>query len=136
MNKPHYSLSLVPVTQVDQVWSLSLGYIEKLLKRDQSLSMVNLLECSRNGTFQVWAVTDGAKIAAIAFIRFEQRGSGMAARVIGFAGSGLKLWGHLLPEFQENMKRLGASSLIFDGRKGWEKLVKARVERVAYEVIL
>lgn len=136
MNNHQFSLDLVPITQIDQAWSLSLPYIGKLLKRDPSLSMANLLEGSRNGTYQVWVISNRETIKAIAFIRFEHRGNGMSARVIGFAGEGWKIWGDLLPEFQENMKRLGAQSLIFDGRKGWERLVKARVDRVSYEVTL
>lgn len=96
-----------------------------------------LLEGARSGQLQMWVVWDGATINAVAFIRFEDWGDdGMVARVVALGGQNLKEWKHLIPRFNVSMKNLGASSVVFEGRKGWAREIKARIERVSYKVQL
>jgi hypothetical protein len=129
-------ITLVSVDRIDQVWPHVRQALEGACRRTGGdLTSLDLWRQCRSGEAFLAVVHDDL-IRAATVARLEQWTSGRKLRVLALAGMGRKEWLGDLFDYGCNFARdNGATSIIFDGRKGWERaLAGARVRRVVYEV--
>ena len=92
-------------------------------------------ECRSGKAFLV-IVTQGKEILAASVWRFEAWSTGRKLRCLGMYGTKMKQWLEDHRAFTLSMARVGgATSLVTDGRLGWERIFpQARVLRQTYEI--
>ena len=92
-------------------------------------------ECRSGKAFLV-IVTQGKEILAASVWRFEAWSTGCKLRCLGMYGTKMKQWLEDHRAFTLEMARVGgATSLVTDGRLGWERIFpQARILRQTYEI--
>lgn len=130
------NVTLVPLHLVDGVWpSVKDGFQRASDRFGGDLSVGDLWQLCRSGNAFLFVVHDDQTVAAATAWRPELWGSGPKFRCLALYGTNMADW---MPELHEKVKQTavqcGATSLMSDGRAGWQKVFpKAKVLRMVYE---
>lgn len=129
-------ISLVPLHLIDGIWpSVKDGFQALIDTGSGDLTLSDLWLGCRTGTCFLFVVHDDQKVAAATVWKPELWPSGPKFRCMALYGKGMSEW---MPGLHEKVKQTavqcGATSLVSEGRKGWERYFKtAKVLRVTYE---
>ena len=129
-------VSLCGVAQVDQVWpALREGLQRALLRTGGDMVSGDLWSAVRSGNAFLLVAHEGDKILGASVWRSETWQSGVKLRCLALFGVGMKSW---IGEMRELAVRIahdcGATSLVSEGRAGWQKVFPAaKVLRLLYE---
>ena len=130
------NVTLVPLHLVDGVWRhVSDGFGRASKRSGGDLTVGELWQMCRTGTAFLFVVHDDKSVVAATAWRPELWGSGPKFRCMALYGKGMADW---MPELHEKVKQTaiqcGATSLMSDGRAGWQKVFpNAKVLRMVYE---
>lgn len=75
---------------------------------------------------------DTAKPVALIGTRFHYREGEMVAEMLWLTGTGHKKWAHLMPAFEELLRKAGAVECRPLCRPGWTKILKANGYKVSH----
>lgn len=127
---------LAGMHEVDHIWP----YIADGMKKACEYSGGDttpywLFEICRKGEgLLFYIVKDGVVVAGLV-CRVENWSGKRVLRILAACGRGMKDWIDSVLDYREWLDRWGIESVIFEGRKGWERMVpKAKVLRQVYEV--
>lgn len=81
---------------------------------------------------QVWGALKDGRLSALCFVRFEDWNGETVARVIALCGERMGEWIGLLEPLKQVLSQLGATRVVAEGRKGWQRRFK--VIRQVYEI--
>lgn len=130
------NISLVPLHLIDGIWpSVKDGFQRASDRFGGDLTVGELWQLCRSGNAFLFVVHDDQTVAAATAWRPELWGSGPKFRCLALYGTNMADW---MPELHEKVKQAavqcGATSLMSDGRAGWQKVFpKAKVLRMVYE---
>lgn len=117
-------LSLIPREYVDGMWP----HVEKMLLRsyrraDQNIPLT-LRRDLRSGHRQLWIITTGdvTIVAAGVTCIFAMR-SGLALKIEHLGGGSMRLWLSTLRELERYALNQGCKKLMWEGRRGWKRLI-------------
>ena len=130
------SVSLVPVGSVDQIWPvLREGLQRSLLKTGGDMVPGDLWCAVRSGVAFLIVAHEGNEILGASIWRQETWQSGVKLRCLALYGVGMKSWIGDMKDMAVRIARdCGATSLVSEGRAGWQKVFPAaRVLRLLYE---
>lgn len=129
-------VSVVPVLHIDQFWpSLREGFHRSVMKTGGDLTTGDLWVACRSGSAFLIVAHDGDEIRGASIWRPETWQSGKKMRCLALYGAGMKDWIQDMREMAARIaKDCGATSLVSEGRLGWQKVFpKAKVLRALYE---
>lgn len=94
-----------------------------------------LFEICRKGDALLFVAHEENVVMAGLVCRVENWSGRRVLRIQAAAGWGLERWLPALRDYREWLQRLGVNQVIFEGRKGWQRVLpRARVVRQVYEV--
>lgn len=131
-------VELANCQQVDQLWPIISEGLEKACRRTGGDLTSDYLwsECRAGRAFLLIACDDDRIIAAGVF-RFEAWTSGRKLRVLSLYGTRMSEWlQHGLSVVRQMMRVGNADGLVFEGRPGWSRKLRARELRRLFEVTL
>lgn len=131
-------IRLAGVEEVDALWPVFADGMQECCRRSGGdITPDWLFMCCRRGEALLFVIDVEGKPKAALVARPEQWGPDRVLRLIAAAGTEMDRWLGELSDHRAFIDRLGISKVIFEGRKGWERVVpKARVLRHVYEVDL
>jgi hypothetical protein len=128
-------VSLVAVTNIDAIWpQVRGGFHRSVMKTGGDIETGDLwVQCRSGAAFLLIAHDEQIKGASI--WRADTWQTGRKLRCLALYGHGMTDW---IGDMHEMAKRLaadcGATSLVSEGRLGWQKIFpKAKVLRALYE---
>ena len=132
------NIGFASVAEVDQLWPMIVGEINKALsKNDSAISAGQLWQMCRGGHAFICIVSDGheatPKIKMASVWRFEDCG---ILRCLVLVGHEMPSWLPMANNFITRIaKENGAKTIKTDGRRGWMRLFKkARMNNGECEV--
>ena len=132
------AVSLVPVANIDSIWPhVRAGFEKATLITGGDLSTGDLwVSCRSGSAFLIIAHTDAIQGASI--WRPDTWATGRKLRCMALYGDGMDSWIEDMRDMAANIaKDCGATSLVAEGRPGWERIFKnARKLRVLFEETL
>lgn len=131
-------VELANCQQVDQVWPIISEGLEKACRRTGGdLTSDYLWSEARAGRAYLLLASDGEPIIAAGVFRFEAWTSGRKLRVLSLYGTRMSEWLPRGLSVVRKMMRVGnADGLVFEGRPGWSRKLRARELRRLFEVTL
>lgn len=129
-------LQLLPVFDVDRAWLQISDGMERACNRGGGdLTAPFLFQECRSGRAMLFAIIEDQIIRAALIGRVENWGNTRVFHILAACGKGMADWLHMITEHETWPEVLGCEKAVFEGRKGWERMVpKARVVRQLYEV--
>lgn len=129
-------VTLVPVHLVDSTWRcVSEGFGRASRRFGGDLTVGELWQLCRSGNAFLFVVHDDKEIIAATAWRPELWGSGPKFRCLALYGSGVRDWkDDLRAQVTRVARDCGATSLLSEGRLGWQKIYPdAKILRATYE---
>jgi hypothetical protein len=123
---------LVPTNMVDGIWPNVVAGFQKASRRSGGdLTVGDLWVGCRSGHCFLFIVHEGDDVKAATVWKQETWQSGTKFRCLALYGTGMSVW---LDEVITSLARVardcGAEEAIFEGRKGWDKVLKNRGVRL------
>ena len=131
-------VSLVPVTSIDPIWPyLREGFEAACLKTGGDVSSGDLWVACRSGSAFL-IVASGEAIQGASVWKQETWATGRRLRCVMLYGANMDGWIEDMRDMAMKIARdCGATSLVAEGRPGWERIFKnARKLRVIYEELI
>lgn len=125
------NIKLVGVHQIDGVWPLIKHQIAAALERCDDLSLTGLYALCRSGHGFLF-VSDDLKTSAI--VSFETRNGTESARILALGSDANTDWKSDIEVIREFAKANGAEKVVFQGRKGWARVMGIKPKYYHYEV--
>jgi hypothetical protein len=131
-------IRLVALHEVDAVWPLlAEGMKEACRRSGDDLTPWFLLQSVRRGDALLFVAVGEGMLKAGLVCRPEAWGARRVLRILALTGWEMGEWLPVLSEHRAWCDALDVQSVIFEGRQGWQRVVKnARVVRTIYEVKL
>ncbi len=128
------NIQLVGVSKIDEVWPVAKQLIGKSLKYCDDLSISGLYALCRSGRGFLF-VSDDLQCSAV--VSFERQGEQEAARILALGSRIHTDWKEEINSIKHFAKMNGADKVVFQGRKGWQRVfgdnVKTKIQ-YHYEV--
>jgi hypothetical protein len=130
-------IGIAATHEIDALWeSVGPMFARATERFGDDLSPGELWQMCRSGNaFLLLVFNDDGVILACCF-RFDRWSKGTVLRVLSLAGDEMALWQEQAVDFlMKTAKANGATRIIAEGRKGWERVYKnTRVLRCTYEL--
>jgi hypothetical protein len=129
------NISIAGAHEVDTVWPLvAPKFMEASERCGDDFSSGEMWQMCRSGNaFLLVASDDEIRAAMVA--RFERWTDGPVLRVLCIGGHDIRLWLTDGADFLKKFMVLGeARRVVFDGRDGWQRVLKVRKLRSVYEM--
>ena len=127
----------LPLADVDKVWPTIAVWMDKACKRGRgSMTAWNIYEGCRNGSMLLFVDWSNEQICAAIIGKVRTTPEGQVLSIEAAGGTEMRRW---LPELHsiEWLKTMGITLVDFEGRKGWERVVKGvSVIRQVYRLSL
>ena len=131
-------ISLVPLSHIDGVWpAIANGMKEACWRCGGDITPDWLFQICRKGEALLFVAHEGEEIKAGLVCRVENWSGAKVLRIQAACGMNMETWLQSVMDYREWLDNLAIEKVIFEGRKGWERMVpQARVLRQVYEVEL
>lgn len=129
-------ISLVPLIHIDAVWPhIAEGMKKACTRAGGDITPDWLFEICRKGDALLFVAHENNAVMAGLVCKVENWSGRRVLRILAAAGWRMERWLPALRDYREWLQRLGVNQVIFEGRKGWERVLpRARVVRQVYEV--
>jgi len=125
------NVQLVSGSQIDEVWPSVRGHIQKSLDECDDLKIGEMYTFCRSGQgfLFVSEILDAALIMG-----FERRNGIESARVYAMGSEAHADWKTVFEQIRKFAYANGAEKMVFQGRKGWSKILGVKPKYYIYEV--
>ncbi len=110
----------VPYAMVPQMWPQCEPHLSAAIARSKGWTMRNVVDELRTKEALLWAVVDGTAVIGAAVTEIY----GRTAYVALVGGERWREWRYELNKVERWARAAGCTSLEFDGRKGWTRLLE------------
>lgn len=127
-------ISLISVPYIDGVFPKVSGWIARALGKHSAITLPRIYQmCRASEAFLL--VDHAAEPTNAMVVQFDNRGGDRVLLVLAMGGKGGENWNTMFDEVCTWGKSLGAVRAVFDGRKGWQRVLpKAKVISQTYAV--
>lgn len=117
------TFGVIATQNIPEVWPHIVHLIEKGCEVSGELDPEQLRERTLAGELWLWLGLRGDEPLMAALVRLERWRNGDTARILILAGKEMDEWFKFFDEFKRRAKAIGMKRIVFEGRRGWLKLL-------------
>lgn len=125
------NIQLVGIQHIDGVWPSIKHQIKAAITKCDNLSLSGLYGICRSGQGFLF-VSDDLKTSAI--VSFETRNGTESARILALGSDANTDWKSDIEVIRKFANANGAEKVVFQGRKGWARVMGIKPKYYHYEV--
>ena len=127
------NIQLVGTNQIDQVWPAIRHQVEKSIQRGlaDDITVADIYASLRGGQWFLFVADD---LSASLVLRFQFTTKGEIARIVTFSSERSEDWALWIEKIKKFAKQNGVDRMVFDGRKGWQRVLPVKLIRCTYEM--